>query len=249
MSRAAFVTREFRCLRCSPDAPMRHFRAQFWTARKFRGRPLTPSYYELRCPLTDDAGNPCGAGAQWFEPWPRACSMFITPLREELRPVVFRWRDKLGREHYRYPASSNPADYAKQASDDGKYELRMRDGSVRKFSNATSFEQAIMGDPSFNGALARPGEERVDFPTLRSMESFLKAENPNYRDWQVPLNDLLDYDEAHLQAVAEDTSDPEGDAEMRELAALGMDDFGVTTEAEANAYMERTDARELIEKA
>lgn len=200
MSRAAFITRSFRCLRCSLDSPMSHFRAQFWTAPTFRGQPLTPSFRDLRCP-------DCGANAAWFEPWPRVCSTFVTPLRDSLRPVVFRWHDALGGEHYRYPASTDPS---------------------------------ATGD-----ALPRANEERIDFPTLRSLETFLKEQNPRHAEWSVPLNDVLDYDESHLDAVAADTSDPEGEALARELEA----DAGTITREEVEEFMARDDGRQLIESA
>jgi hypothetical protein len=190
VSRASYIVREFRCLRCSTDEqlvvlrdlpwddPKRHgasFRARFWTASEFRGHPLTPTLRDVHCPY-------CGANASWFEPYPKPGGVqFLLPLRDDLRPVVFRWHDAKGREHIRYPAR--------------------------------------------NDADARPGEEVIDFPTLRSMERFLKEENPNYRDWQVPLNDILDYDEAHLDAVACDDFDPEA-RELAEAMEL-VDDAGV----------------------
>lgn len=195
MSRAAFVTRQFRCMRCcgSSQLSTQHFSAQFWTgASTFAGKPLSPTYRDLRCPN-------CNANPAWFEPWPRQCSNFILPMREELRPVVYRSIDAQGREHYRYPASND-------------------------------------GQP-------RPSEEKVDFPTLRSLETFLKEQNPGYRDWQVPLNDILDYDNPD---TAINDNDP-GAAEDAE--AVAMAEGGITTEEEVKQFMARDDARALIESA
>lgn len=158
---------------------MRHFRVGFWAgASTFRGQPLTPTFRDLRCP-------DCGANPAWFEPWPRVCANFILPLREDLRPVVFRSVDARGREHYRYPAH--------------------------------------------NQAAARNGEERVDFPTLRSMNAFLKEQNPSWQQWQVPLNDILDYDEAHIDIPALDTTDPGAaeDADALSEQEAADDDYGV----------------------
>lgn len=194
MSRAQFVTRQFRCMRCcgSHELSTQHFTVQYWSgAREFGGRPLTPQFRDLKCPL-------CGANPAWFESWPRVCASFILPMRESLRPVVFRRVDASGREHYRYPASTDAA--------------------------------------------IRPSEERVDFPTLRSLESFLKEQNPNYRDWQVPLNDILDYDNPD---TAINDYDP-GAAEDVEAVELG-DGGGITSEREVEEFMQRDDARALIE--
>lgn len=198
MSRAAFVTRQFRCLKCCGTRALstQHFSAQFWTgASTFAGTKLTPTYRDLRCPS-------CGANPAWFEPWPRTCANFILPLREDLRPVVYRSVDADGHEHYRYPPSND-------------------------------------GQP-------RASEERIDFPTLRSMETFLKEQHPNYRDWQVPLNDILDYDEARINEGI-DENDP-GVADDVEAIESG-DGGGVTTAEEVDRFMARDDARALIESA
>ena len=195
MSRATYAAFEFRCLRCSSDEQMRinrelplgdperhpvSFKARFWTASEFRGKPLTPTFRDLRCPY-------CGANAAWFERYPRMCASFILPLREDLRPLVFRSVDSKGREHYRYPATNDRT-------------------------------------------TARANEEPVDFPTLRALNVFLKEQNPGYRDWQVSLNDILDWDESHIDISALDTTDP-GAAEDAE-AVDGVDDFGVLDESE-----------------
>lgn len=198
MGRAAFVKRSFRCLKCCGDWALstRHFTVQFWTAAAFGGKPLHPTYRDLRCPNPD-----CGANPAWFEPWPRVCANFLLPLREDLRPVVFRSVDDRGHEHIRYPAH--------------------------------------------NSAQPRTGEERVDFPTLRSMTTFLKEQNANWADWQVPLNDILDYDESHIDLPALDTTDPGVADEAAEI--LSGDESGVATEAEVAAFMADDSARALIE--
>lgn len=181
MSRSVFIHRDFRCMRCSGDPAQatKHFRIAYWSgAPTFAGKPLTPTLRDLTCPF-------CSANSAWFESWPRVCSNFILPLRDDLRPVVFRRVDEHGREHYRYPAH--------------------------------------------NEAAPRPGEQTVDFPTLRSMTSFLKEQHPNHAQWQVPLNDILDYDESNIDTPAFDQTDPGvvEDAAAIDEQLLADDDFGV----------------------
>lgn len=193
----SLITRQLHCLRCSRGDSTRHFTARFWTRRSVTiggvEKSCTPSYNDLRCP-------DCGAPPQWFEGWPKPCGVF-TQLRSDLRPVVYRWHDEKGNEHYRYPSTTTGAQ--------------------------------------------RPNEERVEFPTLRSMTTFLKEQNPNHRDWNQPLNDILDYDEAHIDIPALDTSDPGVADEADEV--LSVDDFGTTTQDEVDAFMKRTDGTALIE--
>lgn len=99
------------------------------------------------------------------------------------------------------------------------------------------FRYPATNDP----ANQRPSEERVEFESLRSMERFLKEQNPTHRDWQVPLNDILDYDEAHIDLPALDTTDP-GAAEDAEAIAM-TDDFGVldTPPSESDVKMTLVD--------
>lgn len=118
-----------------------------------------------------------------------------------MRPVVYRWHDPAGHEHFRYPATND-------------------------------------------AATQRAGEERVEFDTLRGMELFLKEQNPGYRDWQVPLNDILDYDEARIDTAIDET-DP-GLADDIDAVEQG-DGGGITSEAEIAEFMARDDARGLIE--
>lgn len=193
MSKVSWTPCVFRCMRCSSDEQMRvihalpfghpdrrpiSFKAWFWTASTFRGKPLTPTLRDIKCPY-------CGAHAAWFERYPRECTNFIMPLREDIRPVIFRSVDARGREHYRYPAR--------------------------------------------NDAPAREGEEKIDFPTLRSMTTFLKEQNPGWGNWQVPLNDILDYDESHIDIPAFDTSDPGAAEDADDIGQT--EDFGVLDEA------------------
>lgn len=213
MSRATLVSRRFLCTSDSCRAASADpFRLQFWN-RKLTGSVwddrggFEPTFWQLRCPH-------CGANPSFFiDPDSRNRSREFSPhvfsqLPSHLRPVVYRWLDKDGHEHYRYPATADGHDQ-------------------------------------------RPTEERIEFAKLRSMEQFLKEQNPNYRDWQIPLNDVLDYDEAHLDAVAADETDP-GVAEDAEAAlGPGAEDFsfGTADREEIAALMARTDGRALIEKA
>lgn len=159
--------------------------------------------------------------------------------------MVFRRIDEYGREQFRYPSSTNPNDFLPNIKPDpnGQYTIRSSDGSVVKVNDIREVTQIISGDWQHNGALPRPNEERVDFPTLRSLETFLKEQNPGYRDWQVPLNDLLDYDNP-------DTAISDYDPGAAEDAdAISMAEGGVTTEADVERFMARDDARALIESA
>ena len=192
MARTALIYRRLRCTACS-----HRWRAQFWTRREMpSGKIFEPSYYDLRCPE-------CGAlPSQFADDEPKRAA-FFTQLRGDARPVVYRWLDDRGHEHFRYPAR--------------------------------------------NDGPQRPSEERVEFSTLREMTTFLKEQNPGYRDWNQPLNDILDYDEAHIDIPALDTTDPGVADEAAEIAACADEGAGVTTESEVSALMSDTSARTLIE--
>jgi DNA-directed RNA polymerase subunit RPC12/RpoP len=199
VSRNSARCRRFTCLDCSHE-----FVATYWLRKltspdaDIAGRQFA-TLGDIRCPS-------CGSHRLTMDDFAARMSR-TTPARlaASLRPVVYRWHDADGREHFRYPASADPSVVSQ-----------------------------------------RPGEERVEFETLRKMESFLQHENPGYRDWNVPLNDILDYDEAHIDIPALDTTDPGVAEEADEI--LSVDDFGVTTEAEVAEFMARTDGPALIEQ-
>lgn len=105
--------------------------------------------------------------------------------------------------------------------------------------------------PSTNDLSIRPqreGEERIEFDTLRAAERFTKTQDDFYAHRTTPLNDIFDYNESSLQAVALDETDP-GIAEDLE-AALEQEaqgGSGVATEAEVAAFMSQTSGQALIE--
>lgn len=236
MSIVSWLPCVFRCMHCSSDEQMRvihalpfghpdrrpiSFKAWFWTASTFRGQPLTPTLRDIKCPY-------CGAHAAWFERYPRACTNFIMPLREELRPIAFRWRDRYGRERFRYPSAANTGEYLKGLTPDadGKYTLRAPGGVPVRFDSREEAAREIQTNWRYNGSLPRPNEEKVDFPTLGSVERFLQEQHPNYRDWQLPLNDLLDYSNPDT-AISDD--DPGVAAEADDIGQT--EDFGILDEA------------------
>lgn len=105
--------------------------------------------------------------------------------------------------------------------------------------------------PSTNDLSIRPqraGEERVEFDTLRAAERFTKTQDDFYAHRTTPLNDIFDYDERSLQAVALDETDP-GIAEDLEAATEqeAQGGSGVATEAEVGAFMSQTSGQALIE--
>lgn len=74
-------------------------------------------------------------------------------------------------------------------------------------------------DPSISPP--REGEERVEFDTLAQLEAFCKQQNPNHQQWQVPLNDVLDYDNPD---TAIDEYDPGVRQDVDDI--MGVDDAG-----------------------
>lgn len=178
MSRTALIFRELRCTECGTAA-----RYQFWTratllSSQFDGKRFEPTYAQLRC-------QSCGADARHLaDTAPERCNVF-SQLRSELRPVVYRWFDARGHEHYRYPAR--------------------------------------------NDAPQRDNEERVEFTTLSEMRSFLKEQNPGWHQWQVPTNDILEYDNA-------DSAIDETDIGVADEAddILSVDEAGVLDSAPAD---------------
>lgn len=194
MPRNVCRARKFDCLDCGHS-----FVATFWSAKLMAGDPLGRTFDtrgDVRC---DNCNSHKVTADRHIE---RCTPKSVARIRESMRPVVYRWHDSEGREHFRYPATNDPS-------------------------------------------TQRPGEERVEFDTLSSMRSFLKEQNPTHADWQVPLNDILEYDHAHIDIPAMDTSDPGVAEEADEI--LSVDDFGVSTAEEVAAFNARTDGRALIE--
>lgn len=189
MSRNTYRSRQFVC-ECGHQ-----FVSGFWAIKRLDtslGTQLFETRADVRCPK-------CGSHKVGADNFIERVSSRPARLRESLRPVVYRWHDAQGNEHYRYPATNDPASQ-------------------------------------------RASEERVEFDRLSDMERFLKEQNPGYRDWQVPLNDILDYDNPD---TAINDHDP-GAAEDMEAIESG-DGGGLTTEREIDEFMRRDDARALIE--
>lgn len=197
MARNVCRVRRFVCTCCG-----HRFVASYWATKLMDSGQRFETLGDIRCPQ-------CGSHKLSMDDFESRMSR-SRPARlpADMRPVVYRWHDKEGKERFRYPAHADP-----------------------------------------NVIQQRAGEERVEFDTLRSMEQFLIQQNPGYRDWQMPLNDILDYDHAHIDIPALDTTDPGLAAEADELESAILEDAGVATEAEVQEFMQRTDGLGLIEQA
>jgi len=199
MARNTYRTRLFHCQTPTCRA---QFRAGFWSRKTMdiiEGQFSTLG--DVRCPE-------CNGWQLERESEASYRRTYVQALRPDHRPVVFRWHDDHGREHYRYPSATTVEAYAQD----------------RHLLGESPAEIATkMSDWRYNGTIPRPGEERVEFSTLREAERFCKEQHPNYRDWTEPLNDIFDYSNPD---TALSDSDPEGEAELAEIAAQDNDDWG-----------------------